>query len=95
MEDAHIDTRECLNACPVCCDGSVAEINAKNEGELRKMALVLSSVVAVIVLSAHIWFAWTGKVFPIPDIAWALILAPWLGAAIGKLTPMLVNKNKK
>lgn len=84
-----------LNTCPVCGDDSVEEINAKADAKLRNRSLTLSSVVTVMVLGSHVYFSWFGKTLIIPDIVWAIILGPWLGAAGGKLTDLLDTIKKK
>jgi len=72
--------------CPNCGEReSVEEIEAKIDGGLRNRALTLSGVSFLVVLCLHAWFAWNGKVFPMPDIVWAMILSPWLGAAAEKV----------
>lgn len=72
--------------CPNCGEPeSVEEITVKLDGKLRDRALTLSGVCAVLMLATHCYFAWWGKVLPIPDILWAIILSPWLGAGAEKV----------
>ena len=82
--------------CPNCGQReSVEEIEAKIDGGLRNRALTLSGVSFLIVLIINAWFCWNGKVWPIPDIVWAMILSPWLGAATEKVidsAKKVVNK---
>jgi hypothetical protein len=66
-------------------------INAKAEIALRNRALTLSIGVTLMVLAAHIWFAYNSKSFVIPEIVYAIVLAPWLGAGTGKLLEVLTR----
>lgn len=84
-----------LKICPECGDDSVEEINAKADAKLRHRSLTLSSVVTVMVLGSHVYFSWFGKTLEIPEIVWAIILGPWLGAAGGKLIDVLDAIKKK
>ena len=71
---------------------------AKREAEFRSKALTLSSNCVYLLLVCHIGFAYFGKVLPIPEIVWAIVLAPWLGAAAGKGSSVLEDllaKGKK
>ena len=68
-------------------------INVRAEIALRNRALTLSIGVTLMVLAAHIWFAYNGKAFAIPEIVYAIVLAPWLGAGTGKLVEVLSKAN--
>lgn len=93
MEDSDAHKNEVLLStsqfhliCPNCGQReSVEEIEAKIDGSLRNRALTLSAVAALFMLIVHCLFAWYGKVLPIPDILWAVVLGPWLGAGTEKV----------
>jgi hypothetical protein len=80
-------TPTCNNSC-ICCDETVEEMNTRADNELRRRALTTANVTAGMFLGAHIYFSYLGKTLPIPDIVWALVLAPWMGAATGKVLGM-------
>lgn len=84
---------ECNNAC-VCCEDTIEEIAARTESRLRDRALTLSSAVTILFCVAHICFVWNGKDLPMPEVVWAIILAPWLGASAAKIAD-IVQKVRK
>lgn len=79
----------CNQGCPKCCSEDTAEIEAHTDAQIRNRALTLSGVTTLTVLVAHIWFTYLGKSLPIPDIIWAVVLGPWLGAGGSKLVGLL------
>ena len=92
MDNAPLDKPEDLS-----CQG-VDVVNAKAEISLRNRALTLSANAIYILIGAHIVFAYLGKTLPFPEIIWAVVLAPWLGAAGGKVSGILddlLSKEKK
>lgn len=76
---------QCQHACFIHCWETPQEIRARGEVALRDKALTLSSVTIVLYAIAHIVFAYDGKVLPIPEIIWAVFVAPWCGAAAAKI----------
>ena len=86
--------------CPNCGEPeSVEEIVAKIDGHLREKALTLSGVCVVILLVSHIfYFVQAGKILPMPDIIWAIVLTPWIGASAKKAIDSVsaaINKGKE
>ena len=81
-----------------CCDktlqDSIALATLEAETTLRNRALTLSTIIAVMMYSSHIIFAYIGKPITVPEIAWAIVLAPWFGATGGKVLGLLDRKNK-
>jgi len=76
----------CNEACPVCCphfDGrtSVAVIEANSEASWREKSLTFSTGAFYVVLFAHIVFQAVHQTLVLPDMVYAAILSPWLGAA--------------
>jgi hypothetical protein len=76
----------CSEACPVCCphfDGrtSVAVIEANSEASWRDKSLTFSSGAFYVVLFAHIAFQAVHQTLVLPDMVYAAILSPFLGAA--------------
>ena len=76
---------EDADVCPECGhSGTVEEITARVDGALRNRALTLSAWAVIILLVAHIYFVYNGKILTVPDYIWALILAPWLGESTAR-----------
>ncbi len=78
-------------------DGSqVAIIKAQMEAARQKSAMLLSGLVTVIMLSAHIAFEAHHEHLVLPDLAqqivWGIIFAPWLGATGAKFADWLAKK---
>lgn len=94
MEGLSLKVAECSRQCPVCCDETIEELAARTDANIRIRSLTLSSLVTVVMVGAHIYFSYFDKVLPVPDIVWAIILAPWGGAAAQKILALL-NKEKK
>lgn len=90
-----------MTECPVCnteISESVEELKAKFDGGLRDKALWISAFVAVFVISLQAYFAWHGKVLPIPDFVWALIVAPWVGESTGRVIALadhIINRGER
>lgn len=101
MDETHLTSdalAEIQHSCETYCETYIGTINARAEIALRNRGLTLSSVCVYFLLVAHIAFAYQGKPLPIPEIIWAIVLAPWFGAAGGKVTAVLddlLSKDKK
>lgn len=88
-----IHPKDCVGGCPVCCYQTLEEYNARLDGQIRNRSLTLANNAAYLLLAAHIFFAYIGKVLPMPEYFYALIIVPYGGAAIKKLID-LVDKQK-
>ena len=78
--------------CPSCGETAIAEIRATSDSTIRYGGLILSGILMIMFGAAHIYFAWYGKVLPVPDYFWPLIAAPWVGYGAGKLADSAINK---
>ncbi len=79
----------CNSTCPVCCQESLDELNARLDAPLRVGALILSGLLTAGLLYAYCYsFIILGKILPIPDLIWPIIAAPWCGAGMNKLIEM-------
>lgn len=59
---------------------------------VRGPSLILSGVVAVVVVLIQAYFQYHGKNYEVPEIVWTLVLAPWFGAAGGKVAKWFKKK---
>lgn len=82
---------ECNGGCPACC-GDIEELNARAEAALRNRALSLSNWIVTLMIGSHIWFSYLGKSLDVPDIVWAIVMAPWGGVAVGKIAALMKRK---
>ena len=69
-------------------------IKAESEAALRDRALSLSAFVTILLTLAQIYFCYIGKTLIYPDILWAVILAPWLGAGGSKVIEIISRISK-
>lgn len=60
-------------------------LKAQEDFKMRNRALSLSSALTVIWVTAHIYFAYEGRVLVMSEIMWAAIMSPWIGAGMSKL----------
>lgn len=86
-----LPSSECKKECPICCDETVEELNARAEARLRERALNLSCFVTIVLICAHIFFAYAGKVLATPDIVWAIVFAPWFGEGGFKIFQLVAD----
>jgi hypothetical protein len=82
----------CNHLCGLCCDETIEELAIKGELALRNRAFTLSAITWTVMLVAHVGFACVGKVLPIPDMAWVVMLAPFGGAALSKVPTIFKGK---
>lgn len=80
-----IQATHCNNACPTCCTETVEEINAKTDAQIRVRSLTLANIVTVGMLLAYVLFAANGQDLKIPEIVWAIVLGPYVGAGGAKM----------
>ena len=76
----------CTEACPAHCEAfdgktSIAVIEASSEASWRERSLTFSTGAFYVVLFAHIAFQAVHQTLILPDMVYAAILSPWLGAA--------------
>jgi hypothetical protein len=101
MDETHLNSDVLAEIQPsreTYCETYIGTINAKAEIALRNRGLTFSSVCIYLLLVSHIAFVYLGKSFPVPDIVWAIVLAPWIGAAGGKVSGLIddiISKGKK
>ena len=86
----------CLRACPIHCAETVESINAHVQARLRIGALWLSAVSVIILLFAHIIYAFVyhGEVLPMPmaQVVWAIVVSPWIGEGAAKIVTIAKGK---
>lgn len=83
--------RVCNDQCPVCCEETIEEYNARVEAGLRNRSLTLANVMVVSVFIAQCVFGFYGKSFAVPEWLYAVLMAPYGGAALSKISTY-INK---
>lgn len=82
----------CTKSCQICCVETIDEIEARSSVNLRRWSFIFSIAVTLFMLGEYVRFAELGKTLVIPDIVWAIVLAPWLGAGTSKLAAIVLKK---
>lgn len=82
----------CTRQCPVCCIETIAEIESRSNLNFRRWSFIFSIAVTLFMLFEYVRFAEMGKNLLIPEIVWAIVLAPWLGAGTSKIANMVLKK---
>lgn len=75
----------CNKACSFCCHITAEEISAKNDADMRRDALRLSGLIAVMLVAAHIYYAPMHVDLQINELEFIVAVAPWVGAGLAKL----------
>lgn len=86
---------ECNNTCPECCVVTLEEFQAKADAKIKARSLTLSNVLVILLFTVEVYFQWVGKILNLPEYFYAIALAPYGGAAIGKIVEKLTTRGKK